>query len=91
MKEINIEENKKTIIKLLTSTREIHMDKVINWLEETDYFTVPCTTKFHLNIEGGLAQHSLNVYNTFTKLVDIFNLDSSKWKGVDGNDKSTSK
>lgn len=31
--------------------------------EETDFFTAPASTNFHLACEGGLLQHSLNVYD----------------------------
>ena len=30
---------------------------------ETDFFTAPASTNFHLAAEGGLLQHSLNVYD----------------------------
>jgi hypothetical protein len=35
------------------------------WLLETDFFTAPASTRFHLSEEGGLAKHSLGVYNRF--------------------------
>lgn len=31
--------------------------------KETDFFTAPASTNFHLACEGGLLQHSLNVYD----------------------------
>lgn len=34
----------------------------LNWLETTDFYTAPCSTKYHLSREGGLVEHSLNVY-----------------------------
>ena len=37
-------------------------DDLINWLESSDFFTAPASTKFHSNYEGGLCEHSLNVY-----------------------------
>ena len=33
------------------------------WLKTTDFFTAPASTKFHCACEGGLVQHSLNVYH----------------------------
>ncbi len=30
--------------------------------EKSDFFTAPASTKYHSSYEGGLAQHSLNVY-----------------------------
>lgn len=54
---------KKDFIKLLKKTNRKGIDNLINWLEnETDFFTAPASTKFHLSKEGGLLQHSLNVY-----------------------------
>lgn len=40
-------------------------DKLISYLESTDFFAAPASTKYHLACEGGLIQHSLNVYNRF--------------------------
>lgn len=34
------------------------------WLRNTDFFTAPASTRFHCACEGGLVQHSLNVYHT---------------------------
>lgn len=37
-------------------------DKLLAWLETTDFFTAPASTRFHAAYEGGLLEHSLNVY-----------------------------
>ena len=37
-------------------------DKLLEWLESTDFFTAPASTKHHGAYEGGLVRHSLNVY-----------------------------
>ena len=31
--------------------------------EKTDFYSAPASTKYHLSCEGGLLQHSLNVYD----------------------------
>lgn len=36
--------------------------ELLSWLEKTDFFTAPASTKFHLCEEGGLCEHSINVY-----------------------------
>ncbi|MBR5308238.1 MAG: hydrolase [Clostridia bacterium] len=36
--------------------------ELLAWLEKTDFFTAPASTKFHLCEEGGLCEHSINVY-----------------------------
>ena len=45
------------------------VDKLLDWLEKTDFYTAPASTKFHNNIEGGLCAHSVNVYNRFINLL----------------------
>ncbi len=37
-------------------------DKLLKWLMGTDFFTAPASTRFHLACEGGLVEHSVNVY-----------------------------
>lgn len=65
---INVEENKKTIIELLERVKREGMDKVIKTLEKTDYFVAPASISYHLNVPGGLAQHSLCVYQVLSAL-----------------------
>ena len=36
--------------------------KLLEWLEGTDFFVAPASTKFHCACENGLLMHSLNVY-----------------------------
>lgn len=38
--------------------------ELLDWLQTTDFFTAPASTKFHCACEGGLVQHSVSVYNT---------------------------
>lgn len=39
------------------------LSNLLSWLEEkTDFFTAPCSTRYHLSEIGGLCAHSLNVY-----------------------------
>lgn len=43
-------------------------DKLLEWIEgNTDFFTAPASTRFHSAYEGGLAAHSLNVYDVLAK------------------------
>lgn len=47
------------------------IDDLLNYLDTTDFFTAPASTKFHGNYEGGLLEHSLNVYDNILKVVGI--------------------
>ncbi|MFI3168990.1 MAG: HD domain-containing protein [Faecalibacterium sp.] len=37
--------------------------KLLDWLQTTDFFVAPASTRFHGACEGGLVMHSVNVYN----------------------------
>lgn len=59
-----IEKNKKEFLNLVNSiNREFDKEKLISWLNKSDFFTAPASTKYHCAYEGGLCAHSLNVYN----------------------------
>ena len=38
-------------------------DKLLEYLLSSDFFTAPASARFHCSHEGGLAEHSLNVYD----------------------------
>ena len=43
-------------------------DRLLDFLQSSDFFTAPASTRYHGAYEGGLVEHSLNVYDC---LVDI--------------------
>ena len=43
-------------------------DKLLAWLETTDFYTAPASTRYHLARPGGLVEHSVNVYKRLTEL-----------------------
>ena len=55
---------KQKIIDLLMSTMRPGMESLIKWMEDNGFFTAPCSSQYHLCKEGGLAEHSYNVYQT---------------------------
>lgn len=54
---------KERYIKLLKETKREGIENLIEWLESTDFFTAPASTKYHLSKPEGLLEHSLNVYD----------------------------
>ncbi|MCQ2200299.1 MAG: HD family phosphohydrolase [Paludibacteraceae bacterium] len=60
--ELNIQRNKGEFISLLKSTNREGIDNVIEDLEGLGFFEAPASAGHHLNVPGGLVQHSLNTY-----------------------------
>ncbi len=53
---------KEKMLELLKSINREGMDKLILFLEKTDFFEAPASTRFHGCYEGGLVEHSIKVY-----------------------------
>ena len=57
-------DNKERFIQLCTEhIKRPGIDKLLEWLETTDFYTAPSSTKYHGSCQGGLLQHSLNVFD----------------------------
>lgn len=41
--------------------------ELLDWLQKTDFFTAPASSKFHCACEQGLVMHSLSVYDVLMK------------------------
>ena len=37
-------------------------DRLLEWLQSTDFFTAPASTRYHCACPAGLVMHSINVY-----------------------------
>ena len=60
---------KEQFIELLRSTNREGIENLINFLEKTDFFKAPASTRFHGDYEGGLLEHSMKVYEIFKEKV----------------------
>jgi len=66
-----IENNKQRYISLCHQhIQRDGADKVLSYLEKTDFYTAPSSSNFHLNEAGGLCLHSMNVFETACKIYD---------------------
>ena len=54
-----------------TNIKRDGADRLLEYLEKTDFFTAPASTKFHSCHEGGLCEHSVKVFNRFLKKVKM--------------------
>lgn len=60
---------KDDILEILDSVNRKGMPELMEWLEKgCDFFTAPGSTKYHGNYQGGLADHSLNVFDSLSFL-----------------------
>ena len=70
--------NNEEFIELLRSTNRDGLEYCIFDLHELGFFEAPASTKFHLNEEGGLVQHSLNLCHVALKVREsMIELDDS--------------
>ena len=46
-------------------------EELLEYLKKSDFFTAPASTRFHLACEGGLVEHSVNVYLRLKSLLDL--------------------
>ena len=53
---------KEEFVKLLKEINREGMEDLLAFLESSDFYTAPASTRFHGNHEGGLLEHSLKVY-----------------------------
>ena len=61
---------KEEFIKLLRSTLRTGIEDVIHFLEKSDFFQAPASTRFHGCYECGLLEHSMKVYEIFKDKVE---------------------
>ena len=66
---------KEEFLELLKSIKRDGIDKLINYLEVTDFFEAPASSRFHSNFKEGLIQHSLSVYKILKKDLKDNNMD----------------
>ena len=73
LNEEQIEQNKKSFIDLINSIgRDFDKNKLIAWLENSDFFTAPASIKNNSNFPGGLCLHSLNVFAALENICNNF-------------------
>ena len=69
---------KEQFIELLRSTEREGIEDLIKFLEKTDFFEAPASTRYHGAYKGGLLEHSLKVYEIFKEKVKNAGLDAKE-------------
>jgi hypothetical protein len=78
-----MKQNKQRYLDLISSIKVEGADiqGLIKWLEKSDFFVSPSTTKYHGSYAGGLCSHSLKVYDNLVKLAETFaTIPDQKWE-----------
>lgn len=59
---MNTEANIRYFEFLVSQIKRPGRDELLNYCRKSDFYRAPASTKFHLSCEGGLLQHSINVF-----------------------------
>lgn len=65
-------ENKERFIALCKNIKRDGIDDLMKWLETSDFYTAPASTRFHGSYAGGLLEHSLNVYDELKRILKAY-------------------
>ena len=64
--------NKERFLELCTKVSREGIGDLLKWLEKSDFFYAPASTRFHGSYAGGLLEHSLNVYDELNRLLTAY-------------------
>ena len=64
--------NKERFLKLCESIKREGVDELLAFLERSDFYYAPASTKFHGAYKGGLLEHSLNVYDEYKRILAVY-------------------
>ena len=64
--------SKERFVSLCEGINRKGIDELMSWLEIKDFYTAPASTRFHGAHEGGLVEHSLNVYDELCRLLSVY-------------------
>lgn len=67
--------NRETFIKIMSQVNRPGVKELLNWLEGTDFYSAPASTRFHGSYPGGLVEHTLNVAYELRDLVKYYEIE----------------
>lgn len=70
---IDLDKQKETFIGLCK--QHIHrdgLDDLLNWLETSDFYKAPASSRYHGSYEGGLCEHSIDVFNYALRVKELY-------------------
>ena len=67
-------ENREKFMELMRKTERAGVEDMLKWLDTTDFYSAPASTRYHGSYPGGLVQHTLNVAYELKQLVDFYDM-----------------
>ena len=67
-------ENREKFMELMRKTERAGVEDMLKWLDTTDFYSAPASTRYHGSYPGGLVQHTLNVAYELKQLVDFYDI-----------------
>lgn len=64
--------DKERFVELCSGINRNGINGLLAWLETTDFYRAPASTRYHLSCEGGLLKHSLHVYDEAKRLLSVY-------------------
>ena len=61
----------------LTAIHRPGIKELLDWLATTDFYSAPCSGRYHGSYSGALVEHSLNVYTQFWNIAPRYGYDAS--------------
>lgn len=61
----------------LTTIHRPGIKELLDWLATTDFYSAPCSGRYHGSYTGALVEHSLNVYTQFWNIAPRYGYDAS--------------
>ena len=65
-------DNKERFLSLCSNIKRDGIEGLIEWINSSDFFDAPASTRFHGSYSGGLCEHSLNVYDEMRRLLSAY-------------------
>lgn len=70
---MDVTNNKNRFIELCNKNiSRAGIEDLLGYLDKSDFFTAPASTKFHGSYTGGLCEHSLNVYDELVRIAGLY-------------------
>lgn len=65
-------DNKQRFLEIFSKIKRPGTDGLMKWLSTSDFFVAPASARFHGSHQGGLLEHSLNVYDELVRLTNAY-------------------